>query len=391
MPGARGTPRADSAALCLQNPNGASILKMPRNATCVLGLVCAVEGGKVLEKAKSIKEIARLAGVSTATVSRVINQNGRFSRETEERVRRIIRQQGYTPNMSAKGLRTSRTQVIGIIVPDITNPHFANLVLNLEMNLFQHGYSCLICNTNESEELEKKHIRSLTAQNVRGIVLISGIRNYIELSGTPVVYLDRPSHSRKERTEGVMIESDNEMGGYLATHELIGAGCRRIAILKCLKNDDNQQARYKGFQRALAEAGLPEDTALCVDTAAVSMEEARTAVERLLRGRARFDGIMSTTDTMAVGAVIGLRESGLEVPGDVLVTGFDDCQLAAACGPGLTSVHQDVPGMSRLAADLLLQMMEGRRPEKTHYRLPVRLTVRRSTRREGAPPPATGL
>ena len=92
-----------------------------------------------MEKGKSIKDIARLAGVSTATVSRVINQNGRFSKETEARVRRIIRENEYVPNMSAKGLRTSRTCVVGIIVPDITNPHFSSLVLKLEINLFQRG------------------------------------------------------------------------------------------------------------------------------------------------------------------------------------------------------------------------------------------------------------
>ena len=108
-----------------------------------------------MEKAKNIKEIARLAGVSTATVSRVINQNGRFSKETEKRVRQIIQQNDYMPNMSAQGLRTSRTDVVGVVVPDITNPHFSNVVLHLEVELSQRGYACLICNTNESEELEK--------------------------------------------------------------------------------------------------------------------------------------------------------------------------------------------------------------------------------------------
>ena len=185
-----------------------------------------------MEKGKSIKDIARLAGVSTATVSRVINQNGRFSKETEARVRRIIRENEYVPNMSAKGLRTSRTCVVGIIVPDITNPHFASLVLKLEINLFQRGYSCLICNTNESEKLERKHIQSLSAQNVSAIVLISGTRNYSELDTLPVIYVDRPSRSQKN--SGVIIESDNEQGGYLATKELLDAGCRRIVILKCL-------------------------------------------------------------------------------------------------------------------------------------------------------------
>lgn len=334
-----------------------------------------------MEKAKSIKEIARLAGVSTATVSRVINQNGRFSKETEERVLQVIRQNDYTPNMSAKGLRTSRTRVIGVVVPDITNPHFANVVLHLEMEFTRRGYSCLICNTNESSSLEKKHIRSLTAQNVSGIVLISSTRNYTELDSLPVVYVDRPSRSEKERGEGVMIESDNTQGGYLATRELLGAGCRHILILKCLGNDSNQLARYRGFQRAIGEAGVEEEEALRINLDAVSIDGARKAVADLLDGGVAFDAVMSTTDTMAAGAVIALREHGLSVPRDVLVTGFDDCQLAEACGPGLTSVHQDVAEMSRLATELLFQMMRGERPERSHYRLPVTLTVRNSTRR----------
>ena len=330
-----------------------------------------------MEKAKSIKEIAKLAGVSTATVSRVINQNGRFSRETEERVRRVIRENDYIPNMSAKGLRTSRTRVVGIIVPDITNPHFANLVLHLEMDLFRRGYSCLICNTNESEELESKHIQSLTAQNVSGIVLISGMRNYEELGDLPVVYVDRPSNSQDK--EEVMIESDNEEGGYLATRELIQSGCRHILILKSLGNDSNQFARYCGFRRALDEFKIKEERSLCINLKAVSMEEARESILFMLDREAKFDGIMSTTDTLAAGAVIALRERGLEVPKDILVTGFDDCQIAAACGPGITSVHQDIDQMSRMAAKLLFEMMHDGKQIHHHYRLPVSLTVRNST------------
>lgn len=334
-----------------------------------------------MERVTSIKEIARLAGVSPATVSRVINQNGRFSKETELRVRKVIKQNDYTPNMSAKGLRTSHTRVIGVVVPDITNPHFANLVLHLEMELSQHDYSCLICNTNESTDLEKKHINSLTAQNVGGIILISGKRNYVELGKLPVVYVDRPSSSEQERGAGVMIESDNVQGGYLATKELLDAGCKRPIILKCLGDDENQLARYRGFLRALSEAGLHEDDALSLNLDIVSMDKARDAVSALLDQGGSFDGIMSTTDTIAAGALIALREHGMSVPGDVLLTGFDDTQLAQVCGPGLTSVQQNVAEMSRLATTLLFQMMRGETPERRHYRLPVSLSVRDSTRR----------
>ena len=332
-----------------------------------------------MEKVKSIKEIARLSGVSTATVSRVINQNGRFSKETEERVRRIIRQTEYVPNMSAKGLRTNRTRVVGLVVPDITNPHFSSLVLKLEMNFFEHGYSCLICNTNESEKLERKHIHTLSAQNVSGIVLISGTRNYSELDDMPVIYVDRPS--RSQNSSGVMIESDNEEGGYLATQELLNAGCRHLVILKCLSSDTNQFSRYRGFQRALAEHGIEEDPHLYVDLPEVSSEKARNAITWLLEQNFHFDGIMCTTDTIAAGALIALREHGLSVPEDVLVTGFDDSQLANSCGPGITSVHQDVSKMAQLATGLLLEMICGKMPKQTYYQLPVYLEVRASTRR----------
>lgn len=336
-----------------------------------------------MKRATSIKEIAKLAGVSTATVSRVINQNGRFSRETETRVRRIIAQNDYMPNMTAKGLRTNHTHVVGIMVPDITNPHFSSIVLKLEMKLFRRGYSCLICNTNENEELERKHIKSLTSQNVSGIVMISSTRNYAELGALPIVYLDRPSRSGEH--SGIMIESDNEMGGYLATRELLNAGCRKVAILKCISNDTNQVARYEGFCRALAERGIGEGEAIRVNLREVSIEAARTATLELIDGKTAFDGVMCTTDTLASGVVIALRERGLQIPRDVLVTGFDDSQLAAVCGPGLTSVRQNVDEMARLAAELLLKMIRGERPSRLYYRLPVSVTVRDSTRRPGLP------
>lgn len=332
-----------------------------------------------MDKAKSIKDIAQLAGVSIATVSRVINHSGRFSPETERRVRSIIAENEYIPNMSAKGLRTNRTQVVGIVVPDITNPHFSTLVLRLEMSLFEHGYSSLICNTNESTALERRHIQSLTAQNVSGIVLISGTRDYAELGELPVIYVDRPSLNLHET--GILIESDNEEGGYLAAQELILQGCRRILLLKSTGSDCNQLNRYKGFCRAMAQAGLPEDRQLQIDLSEVTIGAAYAVINSLLNNGLDFDGVMCTTDTIAAGVMISLREHGLRVPDDILVTGFDDCSIAAICGPGLTSVRQDVDEMARIATELFLRLQRGESVERRRYRLPVQLTKRDSTQR----------
>lgn len=337
--------------------------------------------GQVWKKPKASRRSPSWPGVSTATVSRVINQNGRFSKETEERVLRVIRQNDYTPNMSAKGLRTSRTRVIGVVVPDITNPHFANVVLHLEMEFTRRGYSCLICNTNESSSLEKKHIRSLTAQNVSGIVLISSTRNYTELDSLPVVYVDRPSRSEKERGEGVMIESDNTQG---ATSPRGSCWARAAGISSSSNASATTPTSSPGTGASSGRSGRRawRRKRPCASTSTPSRSTAR----------ARRSPTCSTAGWRSTASCppptrwprersSRCASTGFRCPRDVLVTGFDDCQLAEACGPGLTSVHQDVAEMSRLATELLFQMMRGERPERSHYRLPVTLTVRKSTRR----------
>ena len=142
----------------------------------------------------SIVDVAKRAGVSTATVSRVINHNGGYSRETEEKVRRTIEECGFTPNANAIGLRTNKSRCIGVIVPDVTNEFFAKIIQELDFYLLKHGYSLLICNSNEDYELENMHIKGLIEKHIDGIVYISGqneIKNINEIKHIPVVYIDR--------------------------------------------------------------------------------------------------------------------------------------------------------------------------------------------------------
>lgn len=140
----------------------------------------------------NMKTIAELAGVSVATVSRVINQNGRFSAETEANVRRVMRELHFHPNTVAKSLKENRSNMVGVIVPDITNPHFAKMVLEIEKKLFDDSYVTIICNTNESRTLEQRYMDALISMRVSGIVLISGNRTY-DLNGIPVIYVERCS------------------------------------------------------------------------------------------------------------------------------------------------------------------------------------------------------
>ena len=162
----------------------------------------------------SIKEIARICGVSVATVSRIINQNGRYSEETEKRVRKVIKELNYQPNQIAKGLRTSRTDIIGIIVPDITNEYFAALILAFQKKLFQGGYSCVIFNTDGSREIERQCLNNLAALNISGIISVNGYLDLNELlkRDMPVVYIDKDVPVNNMFKNWATLSSDHETG-----------------------------------------------------------------------------------------------------------------------------------------------------------------------------------
>ena len=346
----------------------------------------------------NIRQIAELAGVSVATVSRVINQNGRFSAETEARVRQVIADSGYVPDVVAKSLRTSRAQVIGVVVPDILNPHFAGLVLELEKILFAQAYSTMICNTNESTELEQKHIDTLIAQKVSGIIIISGSIASVKTRDIPYIYLDRRPTGYAEQSGLLLVESDNQAGGYLAARKLIDSGCRNIAVVSSRIMDYNQTSRFTGFKQALLEAGqtISADKILVLDEVSASCARARITREFALvrSGSPDFalklnqspgqqqpiDGLMCMTDTIALGVITALQELQIRIPEDVSVTGFDDSPLSGFFQPPLTTIRQDVQEMAHSAAHLILSMIRGQPVDEPHRVIPVSLVTRRSTR-----------
>ena len=203
----------------------------------------------------SIKQIAKLSGVSVATVSRVINNNGRFSEEMRERVMKIIDEYNYTTNMAAKSLRISKSKTIGVIVPDVNNGFFSELVLEIEKYFFSHGYSVFICNTNQDESKEKSYFKSLDSKLVDGIICISAIsidpakcikRNI------PVVFINN-----KDYKDYYCVESDHYKGGFYATEELINNGCKHIVLLTNNRNSSSVDNKIKGFKSAMEKHNIP--------------------------------------------------------------------------------------------------------------------------------------
>ncbi len=325
----------------------------------------------------SIIDVAKRAGVSTATVSRVINGNGGYSKETEEKVIRTIRECGFTPNMNAIGLRTNRSQSVGVIVPDITNEFFAKIIHDLDIFFLKYKYSLLICDSNEDYDVEDMHIKNLIEKNVDGIIYISGqneIKNIRNVQNIPVVYIDRAPKNAE-----VLILSDNENGGYLATKELLEKGCRKIMFLRDLRYASTIRSRKAGYIKALKEYQIPYDDKMEI-SCFPEYKNAKDTMERLVNAKGCFfDGIFATNDMMALGCINVLKKVGYRVPEDVKVVGFDNISLSEFCSPPITTITQDTRQLALCAGKTILRMIQNKEIKEKKTIIPVFLEIRSST------------
>lgn len=327
----------------------------------------------------TMKEISKLSGVSVATVSRIINNNGRYSKETEDRVMSIIKEHNYSPSMLGKGLRTRKTNTIGIVVPDITNEFFAKIVQQVEKNLFSASYTAFVCNTNESPEMEKRYISALKVHSVAGLIYISGDtrEKYEALEDVPAVYIDRwPSTTRKDI---VFIESDNFDGGRKATKELLDSGCKRIVFLTDERRTSAQQSRFEGYFKAHRDYGIVPDESFIVGLPEINFDSGFNAINELLDKNIRFDGIFASTDWLALGAQTALGIRGIKVPESVKIVGFDNISISKYSSTPITTINQDIDKMADTAVEVLLKLIKGDDVEKKYYVLPVELVKRKTT------------
>ena len=328
----------------------------------------------------SITEIAAMANVSIATVSRVINHKGGYSAETEELVKQVIRQNGYTPNMMAKGLRTNRNAIIGILIPDITNEYFSGLVLALQNEFFKNGYLTMVCNSNETHSLEKSYIEALSSQKVSGIVLVSGAEIKLRPIGIPTVYVGRkPRGSVGIGKDIVFVESDNSEGGYFATKELLDKGCKNIAFLTDVLRGSSKIERYQGYCNALMEAGIELNPSLVLKVDRVSEDAAKAAIFKTLDQDISIDGVMCVTDILAIGTIMALEERQICVPEEIKVTGFDDVSASRYFHTPVTTIHQYNDKMAETVSDMLFRLIEGEKIDDNHAVIPVALIKRKST------------
>jgi len=336
-----------------------------------------VRGKMKNEKTISIKELAEISNVSIATISRVINKKGGYSKATEERILKLIESKSYQRNVNARSLRTKKSQTIGVIVPDISNEFFAKIVQSVEKQAIKYNYSVFVCNTDENIEIEKRQLSNLIGQFVDGIIYIGGgvqLENDSQLFKIPVIYIDRYIDDKE-----IYIESDNFHGGYLAAQELIRSGCKKMAVMKDIRKISSAYKRYLGFLQAMKDYRMNFDNKLLCDVTVISHKEAKEKTLELLDSGEVFDGIFATNDTMALGIMMALNERRIKIPNEVKLVGFDNISAAEMAGGPLTTINQNKQKMGELAVELLMDKILARKSNVRNIKIPVNLIRRKST------------
>jgi len=322
----------------------------------------------------TIGDVADRAGVSKATVSRVLNDDPRVGEEYRVRVRAAVEQTGYRPNRLARNLRKQRSGAIGVVVSDIENPHFSEAVRAIEDVAYGRGHPVLVCNTDETPAKERIYLETLLDERVLGVILTpsdpadDAIAELLD-AGIPLVAFDR--ETRDPSADAVL--ADNVRGARAATQHLIDLGHREIVFVGGRTEVETGAERLDGYEIAMRAAGLLPRTIAGGFRAAL----AHDAVAALLRGGAPSAFVVGN-NLMTLGTLHALREAGRRVPQDVALVAIDDPPWAPFVAPPLTTVGQPIRRMALDAMELLLDRVHGRREEPRRIVHPLTLTVRES-------------
>lgn len=326
----------------------------------------------------TIKDVAKLAGVSTATVSYVINKNRFVAEETKEKVSRAMEELQYYPSALARSLRVKRTRTVGLIVPQLSNQYFTNAAHGVEMVLQNNGYSLMISESNSDSQVEKKLVRVFNSLLVDGLIIVPSGTNQGDLKfarrgSCPTIFLDR----RPYEYEGDSVVLDNFNATCDAAQFLIQKGRTRIALLLGAEWYSTSRDRLRGYRFALEQASLPFEPRL-VRHGDFGVESGESIARELL-DELRPDAVIASSSNMTLGAFLAIKEAGLSIPEDVAIIGCDDLPWAQATEPSISMIKQPSSELGRTAAELLLKRIEAPAEKFEAVYLPTTLTVRGST------------
>src|SRR5712691_5787498 len=333
----------------------------------------------------TIKDVARAAGVSVATVSRAHNNSRLVTEATRRRVRTVADRLGYAPNAAARSLSTRRTATLGVLLPDLYGEFYSELIRGIDQTAQRHGFHLLVASSHNEKHAIEAALQSMRGR-VDGLIVMSPAPGaYLAVrdlpASFPVVLLN--SAATGEAFDALTI--DNARGAYEMVRHLIALGHRRVAMITGPERNSDAAERLRGFRTALQDAEAGVDGALEVRGDFTDASGFQACLE-LLRRAPRPTAIFAANDAMAIGALSTLREAGVAVPQEVAVAGFDDIPMARYMHPPLSTVRVDISALGTRATERLLEAVGNRhRHHRRRERLPVTLVIRESCGGHGQP------
>ncbi len=333
------------------------------------------------QKLSTIEDVAAMAGVSIATVSRAINEPAKVAEATRRRVNEAVARTGYTTNAMARSLRMRRSQMILILAPDVGDPNFSNILVGLETEASKRGYGILIGNTQNDPTREVDYLRFISANQADGVILLTGHLPYgfgadnPQARLPPMVAVSEPVPGGEVPFVGV----DNFEGARVAAEHLISQGHRRIAFVG-RSSRVVHELRERGYRAALSDAGIAPDPLLVLDGDGTT-ESGRQAAEHMFVRDVLPSAFLCVNDATALGVIIALTARGYDLPRQFSVMGFDDISFASFVTPSLTTMKQPRGKIGESAMNLLLAVLEGRDVEPNETLLRSELILRNSVAR----------
>lgn len=334
----------------------------------------------------TISDIARMANVSKATVSRVINDKPEgVGKEMREKILRLVEENNYQPSVIARSLVTKKTKTIGLIIPDITNPYFPQLVRGAEDYANRNKYHIFLCNSDKDVKKEKEYLKAFIEKSVDGVILTSNISatdamqyEMLKKNNIPCVLLDRYVEYKSYKA-GVFL--DNIKGAYMATEYLLKQGHTKIAFVTGPLEVTTSVNRLKGYEKACNDRGIRIDNDLVMEGDYLMESGYRHILNLLEKGR-EFTAVFAGNDMMAIGAMKALKSKNIKIPEEVEIIGFDNIEFSQMVEPALTTVAQPAYEMGAKGAELLIKLVEGKKLKMKNIYMEPELIIRGTTRRK---------
>lgn len=331
----------------------------------------------------TIKDIAKISGVSTATVSLALAGDKRVKEETKLKIESVARDLNYVPNEIGRSLQSKKVDTIALIFPNtphnaFSHPYFIQLLEGIMDVVAKEGFHLMISTTTNEVDEKAAYSKLLKNRRADGFILWpSSVKdeNILEIikSGIPIVYLNKIDYD-----DIVTIERDDMGGAYKAVEHLIGRGRRKIVHISGPLDYQVTIERLKGYQRAIQDSPIPYDSSLVIE-GDFQRQGGAGAVETLLNNKVEFDAIFAANDLMAIGAIEALQRAGLSIPEDVAVVGCDNIELAAMTNPPLTSLHQEMKTIGEIAAQRIIKILQNKKVDQIKTVVPAKLVIRDSS------------